>query len=293
MQYFQLALQIDPEHALAQVGIAQASIGRAAMGAEPPREVWPKAMMQALKAIELDHTHAEAHDLLAWGLVWYDYDWPAAEKEFRRAIELNPNYAHARSFYGLFLNSMRRWDESKTQTERALELDPYNHFYQFISGFQLNSQGRYDEAIGQIRKSLRMEPAFLAAHWALWIAFHAKQMYQQAMPEAKITLSVFAPHVPEAAEAFERGYAEGGYPGALRRAAETLAERSSLLYVSPWFIAELFACAGEKEQAVEWLEKAYEDRRQELVYLRDYPAWEGLREEPRFQDLLARMNFPK
>jgi len=289
LQYFELALQKDPEYALAHIGIAQYWIGRSAIGAEPPNKMWPKAKMAALNALELDDTLAEAHDLLAGVLAWYEYDWPAAEREFQRAIDLNPNYAHARLFYGLFLNSMRRFDEAKAQTERALVLDPHNPFFQWVLGVELLWQSRYDEAIVQIRKSL---PAFLPAHWGLWMAFHANQMYEEAMPEAKATVSFFAPGVPEAADALTRGYAQAGYPGAMRRAAETLAERSTSTYVSAHLIAELYACAGDKDRALEWLEKAYEERRQEMAYLSVFPHWDSLRDDPRFQDLRRRMNLP-
>ena len=289
MQYFRLALQKDPEYGLAQVGIAQYWAGRAAIGAEPPREVWPKAKEEALKAVALDDTLAEAHDFLAWALTWYDYDWPAAEREFLRAIELNPNYAHARSFYGLLLNSMGRWDEAKLQTERSLELDPHESFFQWILGCQLLHQRRYDEAITQIRKSL---PEFQTAHWGLWIAFHATQMYEEALVEAKAWLALTAAGVPEAGEALERGYAEAGYPGAMRCAGDKLAERAKVIYVSSHVIAELYGCAGEKEQALEWLARAYDDRDIAMVYVGVSPTWDGVRGDPRFQDLLRRMNLP-
>ena len=291
MKYFQLALQKDPEYALAHLGIAYLWAGRGAVNAEPPREVFPKVKTAVLKALELDDTLAEAHTVLANVRTWSDWDWARAEPEYRRAIELNPNYPEVHLWYGLFLNSVRRWDEANAQTERALELDPHNAFFQFIFGFQLLQQRRYDEAIAQIRKSLRQGHQW--AHGGLWTAFHAKRMYEEALVEAKAFLPVAAAGVPEAAEALERGYAEGGYPGAMRRAAEKLAERSNLIYVNASIIAELHACAGEKEQALRWLEKAYEDRVNDMVYLSDDPAWDSLRSDPRFQDLLRRMNFPE
>ena len=228
--------------------------------------------------------------VLANHRTWGEWDWAGAETEYRRAIELNPNLPQAHLWYGLFLNSMRRWDEANAQTERALELDPHEAFFQFIFGFHLLQQRRYDEAIAQLRKSLRQ--GHQDAHRNLWTAFHAKRMYEEALAEAPAYLPVGAARVPEAVEALERGYAEGGYPGAMRRAAEKLAERSNLIYVDARLIAELYACAGEKEQALRWLEKAYEDRVLEMVYLSDEPAWDSLRDDPRFQDLLRRMNFP-
>ena len=290
LQYFELALEKDPNYALAYAGIAQYWGGRTAIGAEPPHDVWPRVKMAAIRAVELDDNLAEAHGLLAGALWYYEHDWPAAEREYQRAIELNPNYADGRLFYGVFLSSIRRFDEARAQTGRALVLDPHNPFFQWVVlGVGLLWQSRYDEAIAQIRKIL---PAFPPAHWGLWMAFHAKQMYEEAMPEAKATVLFFAPGVPEAADALARGYAEAGYPGAMRRAAETLAERSNSTYVSAHLIAELYASAGDKDRALEWLEKAYEERRQEMVYLSVFPTWDSLRDDPRFQDLLRRMNLP-
>lgn len=294
MQFFQLALQKDPDYALAHVGMARFWGGCAAVGAQPPRDVWPKAKVEAAKAIELDESLAEAHDILAWVLTWFEYDWSAAEKKFQRGLELNPNYAHGHLFYGLFLNSMRRWEEAKSQTERALELDPQNFFFWWILGFELLCRRQYDEAITQIRKSLAMEPNFLTAHWGLWSAFQAKQMYEEALPEAKGFLSLFAQGVPEATEALASGYAEAGYPEAMRRAAEKLAERSGGgMYIDPYVIAGLFTSAGEKDRALEWLEKAYQDRAIQMVYLNVHPAWDKVRAHPRFQNLLRKMNFPQ
>ena len=289
-KYFQLALEKDPGYALAHLGIAYLWSGRAAVNAEPPREVRAKWKAAVLKAIELDDTLGEAHAQLAGVRFYAEWDWAGAETEYRRAIELNPNLAEAHLWYGLFLNSMRRWGEANAQTERALELDPHEAFYQFIFGAQLLHQRRYDEAIAQLRKSLRQGQQ--GAHRSLWTAFHVKQMYEEALVEAKAFLPVDAAGVPEAVEALERGYAEGGYPGAMRRAAEKLAERSNLIYVNASVIAELYACAGEKEQALRWLEKAYENRNFDMLYLSDNPAWDSLCDDPCFQDLLRRMNFP-
>ena len=288
MKYFELALEKDPNYALAYVGIGYFWAGRSAVGDEPPREASPKWKAAALKAVELDDTLAEAHALLA-GFRWYaEWDWPAAEREFRRAVELNPNSADTHLWYSLFLAAMSRPQEARAPMERALELDPHNAFSQWVFAVELLLQRHYEEAIAQIRKSL---PDFAAAHSGLWVAFHAKGMYEEALVEAKASLTFFAPGVPEVAEALERGYAQGGYAGAMRRAAEMLAEHSDRIYVKPLKIAELYACAGERDRALDWLEKAYEDRTIEMVYLSNFPAWDSLRSDPRFQDLPRRMNF--
>ena len=289
LQYFELALEKDPNYALAQVGIGFFWAGRAAVGPEPPREALPKWKAAAMKAVELDDTLAETHTLLAIFKWYVERDWPAAEREFRRAVELNPNSADTHQWYSIFLASMSRPQEARAQMERALELDPHNAFFQWVFDFELLLQRHYEEAIAQIRESL---PDFVVAHWGLWVAFHAKGMYEEALVEAKASLTFFAPGVPEAAEALERGYAQGGYAGAMRRAAEMLAEHFNRIYVKPLWIAELYACAGERDRALDWLEKAYEDHTIEMVFLSNWPAWDSVRDDPRFQDLLRRMNLP-
>jgi serine/threonine protein kinase len=289
MEYYQLSVEEDPEFAPAHVGIAQVWAGRAALGADAPHELMPKAKAAAQRALELDGTLAEAHDVLAWALTWYDYEWPAAELEFRRAIELNPGYAHSHLFYALFLNSMRRWEEAKVLTERALELDPNNPFFKWIAGVQLVHRRRYDEGIAQIKESL---PDLPTAHWGLWIASHAMRSYDDALAHAKEWLSRFAGHVPEAGEALMRGHAQGGYPAAMRAAAEALAARSHQMYVDPHLIAELYACAGDRHEALRWLERAYEERCSPMVYLAVHPPWDAIRDEPRFQSLVRRMKLP-
>jgi serine/threonine-protein kinase len=289
LEYYELSVEEDPDFAPAHVGIAQVWAGRAALAVNPPHEAMPKAKAAAKRALELDDTLAEAHDVLAWVLTWYDYDWPAAEMEFRRAIELNPGYAHSHLFYALFLNSMRRWEEAKALTERALELDPNNPFFKWIAGFQLVHRRRYDEGIAQIRESL---PDFPTAHWGLWVASHATRTYDDALAEAKEWLSRAAARVPEAGEALGRGYAQGGYQGAMRAAAEAVAARSHQMYVDPHLIAELYACAGDRDEALRWLERAYDEHCIPMVYLGVHPAWDGLRDDSRFQSLVRRMKLP-
>jgi tetratricopeptide (TPR) repeat protein len=153
-------------------------------------------------------------------------------------------------------------------------------------------QRHYEEAIAQIAQIRKSLPDFAVAHWGLWVAFHAKEMYEEALVEAKASLTFFAPGVPEAAEALERGHGQGEYAGAMHRAAEMLAEHSNRIYVKPYLIAELYACAGERDGALDWLERAYEDRTIEMVFHSNWPVWDSVRDDPRFQSLLRRMNLP-
>jgi TolB-like protein/Tfp pilus assembly protein PilF len=290
LEYFQLAREKDPNYALAYVGIAYVWASRGDCGLVSSREAFPKVKAAALKARELDDTLAEVHELLANVRFFYEWDWGGAEREFQRAIQLNSNSAELRFYYSDFLISMRRPQGWKAEIERALELDPFNFFLQCFFGWHLLYLRRYDEAILQLRKALCKEPNFPAAHLALWGAFHRKGMYEEALAEAKKFFLLLGSS--EVAEALARGYADSDYRGAMRLAAEKLAARSKQAYIPTLRIARLYAHAGEKDRALEWLEKAYEEREPPLVHLRVGWDWHSLRDDPRFQSLLRRLNFP-
>jgi tetratricopeptide (TPR) repeat protein len=288
LKYFQVSLERDPSDPLAYGGIAAVWLSKGDCGLVSPREAFPKAEAAALKAIELDDSLAEAHINLAMvrGCGW---DWDGAVKEYQRAIELMPNSAEAHFFLSDLLLSRQRSDEWKIHIERALELDPLNFFFQCFFGWHLLYLCRYDEAIAELRKTLSTEPNFPPAHLRLWGAFFAKKMYGEAVAEAKTFFEVLGDK--EVAQALQCGYTTAGYSGAMRVAAETLSERSHLTYVQPTQIARLYAHAGDKDHALEWLEKAYEERLPAMIHLGVDPDWSSLRSEPRFQDLMRRLNL--
>jgi tetratricopeptide (TPR) repeat protein len=181
-------------------------------------------------------------------------------------------------------------EEAIAEIERALELDPLNFFAQGVFGMHLFNSGRYDDAIAQFRKTLRTEPNFPMAHEGLWVAFHQKQMHEEALAEAKKYFEVLDDR--EVADSLERGYAEAGYSGAMSLAAEKLAKRSKQTYIQPTQIARLYDLAGEKDLALEWLEKAFKEHEPTLVSLNVWPQG-TVRGDPRFEDMLRRMNFPE
>jgi len=291
LDYFQLALQKDPNYAPAYVGIAYVWLSRADTGVVPAHEAFPKVKEAALKALELDDALAEVHEVLAAVRRHFDWDWGGTEREFERAIQLNPNSADARFFYSDFLISMGRPEEAMAEVERALELDPLNFLYSCFLGWHYLYLGRYDDAIAQLGKGLKTDPNFAAIHLGLWGAFHQKQMEEEALAEAKKFFALLDD--TEVAETLERGYAEAGYRGAMRLAAEKLAARSTLAYVPALRVARLYAHAGEKERALDWLEKAFQQHELPLVHLSVSWDWDSLRDEPRFRDLLRQMHFPQ
>jgi TolB-like protein/DNA-binding winged helix-turn-helix (wHTH) protein/Tfp pilus assembly protein PilF len=290
LEYFQLALRKDPNYALAYVGVGNVWMMRGDAGWMAPRETFQKAKAAISRALELDDSLSEAHIANANVVGPYDHDWPAAEREFRRGIELNPNSADGHFMYADFLISMKRTDEWNGEIHKTLELDPFNPFFQCFYGWQLIYVQQYDEAIAQLSKVLATEPDFSSAHMGLWGAYYKKGMDNEALAEA--TKFFLALHDHEVADALTRGYAEGGYPRAMQGGAEVLAERSKRTHVPAVRIARLYAHAGDKDEALRWLKKAYDEKETPLTHLGVAWDWGLLRTDTRFQDLLRNMRFP-
>jgi TolB-like protein/Tfp pilus assembly protein PilF len=288
LEYFELALKKDPNYALAYAGIALVWMGRQQMGWTAPREAGPKAKAAALKAVELDNTLAQAHAALANVNYFYEWDWAGAEAEFKRAIELNPNYPDARALYSHYLVIMKRPEEAMAQIQRALELDPLNAFFQAILGAELEMAGRDDEAIAQFRKALRTSSGLLWVHGSLSDILRRKARYEESLAEMKASYAGDR----EMEEALTQGYAQSGYRGVMRRAADILAARARKTYVGPTDVALLYAMAGEKAQALEWLEKGLQVHDPQMPENSLHLYFETLHNTPRFQDLLRRMNLP-
>jgi len=291
LQYFELAQEKDPNYALAYAGIAHIWVGRQQQGLVPYSEAAPRAKAAALKALELDDTLAEVHYLLAGIRAWVEWDWEDAETAYRRAIELNPNYPDPRAYYSHFLFMMRRPEEAMEQIERALELDPFNALFRAIYGMDLMYARRYEDAIALLRETLRTAPNDPVALSTLRSAYHQKGMYEEALEIWKTSYAAKGDR--EAEEALARGFAEAGYSGALSRVAETLIARSRTTYVTSWQIGTLYTRAGKNDEALEWLEKAYEEHDGNMPYISVDPIFDGLRDDPRFQDLLRRLNLPQ
>jgi len=288
LKYFQISQERDHLDPLAYAGIAWVWASRGDCGLVPPREAFPMAKVAALRALELDDSLAEAH--LSLGMIrTYGWEWDEGVKEYQRAIELMPNSAEAHFFLSDLLLSRQRVDEWKTHIERTLELDPLNFFFQCFYGWHLSYLCRYDEAILELRKALKTEPNLPAAHLRLWGAFCKKGMYEEAVAEAKTFFEVSGDQ--EIGQVLQCGYTRGGYVEAMRLAAEKLNERSHLTYVQPTQIARLHAHAGDGYHALEWLEKAYTERLPAMIHLGVDPDWSSLRSEPRFQDLMRRLNL--
>jgi serine/threonine protein kinase/tetratricopeptide (TPR) repeat protein len=283
-RYLNLALEKDPNYAAAWAGLSRVWGGRQQMGWAPSKEASLKTKEAAAKALELDDTEVEAHRALAGLLTWLEWDWGAAEREWRLVLELDPGYADSLSSYSHFLMHMGRKDEAMAMVEKALELDPFNVKIQSFYAVDLNFVGRHDEAIAASRKALGMQPNSPLAMTALMTALFAEGMYDEALALEKERCAGDA----ELLEALERGYAEWGYRGAWKRLADAHAARFGKPGgIQTYHLANLYLYAGEKERAFEWLEKAYVEHNRNMPYITLH--FDSLRSDPRFQDLVRRV----
>jgi TolB-like protein/predicted Ser/Thr protein kinase len=288
LEYYELALEIDPTYAEAHLAVGMNWLTRNQFGYTVPREGGPKAKAAILKALELDSTLAEGHAALASVYFLYEWDWANAEAEWKRAIELNPNYVH--SVYAHFLWVMKRPEEAMAKMERTLQLAPLDEMVQLHYTVLLQSAGRDDEAMAQWRKLLRTSPQQPMLHWGLSVSFLRKAMYEESVAEMKASFSSIGDL--EVEEALTQGYAQSGYQGAMGGAADLMAARARKTYVNSFDVALLYSIAGENDLAFEWLEKSFEERSPHMPYLGAYIELEPLRSDPRFQDLQRKMNLP-
>ncbi|MFQ5927071.1 MAG: tetratricopeptide repeat protein, partial [Terriglobia bacterium] len=270
--------------------LAESYVPLGIRGRLPPREVFPKARSAAEKALEIDDTLAQAYAALAECSFHYDWDLRAADRQLRKALELNPNYSHAHRDYAGHLSAMGRHDEAFVEIKRAEELDPLSLFISQGVGSILSNARRYDEAIQQFQKTLQLDANYVVAHSGLAEAYAWKGMVEEALAEARKTeeLSESGPGVLRALV-----YGVTGRKNEARVIIRDLEERSKQTRISPRNMAALYAVLGEKDSAFAWLEKAFEERMGNLHWINVEPEFDSLRSDPRFQELLRRMNFPE
>jgi TolB-like protein/DNA-binding winged helix-turn-helix (wHTH) protein/Tfp pilus assembly protein PilF len=291
IDHFQSALEIDPGYAAAYAGLADSYNMLSDWGFLPPKEAIPRGKAAAQKALEIDESLAEAHTSLALAYFEYDWDWAACEKEYKRAIELDPNYATTHQWYAEYLWAMKRHAEAIAEDQRAQQLDPLSPIISTDVASDYLFTRQYDEAIRRYRNALSLFPEFVPAHLWLGHTYMANGMHQQAIVAYQKAMSLSGASAAEVA-ALGQAYAKGGIRGYYLWELRRLREESKHRYVRAVDFAYLFAGLGEKDQAFSYLEKAYEDRDYKLGLLQVEPRFDPLRSDPRFQDLLRRMNFP-
>jgi serine/threonine-protein kinase len=291
-EYFQQAINQDPNYAQAYAGLAEAYNRLSGFNALSPKEGFPKSRAAAIRALELDDKLAEAHTTLGAVSLFYDWNWSSAEREFKRAVEINPNYADAHQMYSYYLSAMGRFDEALAEMRRAQELDPLSLEKMAGIGETLYYQRKYDLAIEQQRKTLEMDLNSGFAHWAIGRAYTEKGMYEQAIAsfQKAIPLSGDSPDEP-ASLAYV--YALSGRQREARQLIAELESRSKRSYISPVIIAFIYAGLGNKDQAFAYLDKAFDERDAILVLLNAEPAFDKLRSDTRFERLLRRVGLPR
>lgn len=286
LQYFEQAVQIDPRYARAYSGLADCYLGLSEHGLLPRGEVYSEALAAAEKAISLDPALADPHTTLGFIHVSRERDYSNAEREFKRAIELDPNYATARQFYGVYLLAVGQRDAAIAETRRALELDPLSLLNNTQLGRVLYLAGRYDEAIEQSQKTLELDSSSASAHVYLGQAYAHKGMLREAAAELEEAVELSGGR-PEMKAALGYTYAlSGKRDGSQKIIAELSALDKNLSFAS-YHIATIYAGFPEKEQAFAWLQKAYEERDIFFnVRLKTDPKLDSLRSDPRFAELL-------
>jgi len=240
-----------------------------------------------LKALQLDDTLAEAHTSLALVKAQHDWDWSGAEKEFQRAIALNPDYAMAHGWYGWTLGNTGRSEESIAEAKRALELDPLSLYANSFLGIAFYYARRYDQAIEQFRKALELDPNSSFSHSFLGLAYVYKSMYKEGIADLEKAVEIYRSHV--SLMFLGRGYALAGRRAEAQKVLDQLNELSKGKYVPAFRRAEIYAALGEKDKAFEWLQKAYEEHF--IMAIKVEPVYDPLRSDPRWADLLRRMNL--
>ena len=288
IQYFEDAVAKDPNYALAYTGLADAYY---TISDEDDKmsysETMAKCRAAAVRSLELDETLAESHLSHALVLFNYDWDWNAAEREFKRAIELNPNYTPAHHEFSHFLIAMGRVDESLAESKTALELEPLSVKMNVHLAWHYLRARQYDEAIAQGRKTLEMSPNYIRAHHFIGIALYKQGKFGESINELETTYSLRGEGM-EGVGSLGHVYGAAGRTNDALRILEDLRKRSAVAYVSPYDMAIIYAGLGDKDQAFVWLEKAYQERNGSIPMLRNDLFLQSLSNDKRYSDLMKR-----
>ena len=284
------ATELDPNFALAYSGLADAYCSLGVIGDVAPGEVFPKARVAAEKALGLDASLAEAHTSLAYVKFSYDWDWNAAEAEFQRAIELNPNYAIAHHWYGQFLRLMGREEDSIREGQKAQDLDPRSLIINVEAGLPYYYSHRYDEALSHFRKALELDPNFALAHNDIGWVLEAEGKYPEAIQEFERAVQIS--DVAALWSSLGHAYGTAGRRRDARKVLERLREIARQHYVSPSYEAAVHLGLGEYDEAMDLYERAYAERSWAMLWFKIGQYTKLLRGTPRFEALLEKMHFP-
>ena len=289
-QYYEQAVELDPDYALAHWGQAKLCIFQAQAGLITPEDARQRCLPPVEEALELDDSLAEAHMGYAIEMAWRQFNWEEADAAFRRAIELNPSYAEARMFYSHYLAVIGRTEKSTEQMQLALKLDPLNPFVQGLHGAQLFFIDDFQGAVKVIEDVLASTPGSGFGYDITWVSYHYLGENDKAIAAAANHFRVTRGD-PTGALALEEAYVDGDYSGATLHAAEVLTEYSNTVFVPPTDIGLLYEAAGEVEKAIDWYEIAYREHDSGLPYMGVGTKSPSIRSNPRFINLLRDMKL--
>jgi TolB-like protein/Tfp pilus assembly protein PilF len=293
VELLQQAINLDPSYALAHSAMAEAhaSMGWDLFGLTAPSESFPLAKQAAQRALEIDPACAEAHAALGNTAMGFDWDWVTAEREFRHAIELKPQYGPVHIWYSHLLKAIDRTEESLAESRRALECDPLGLVLNMHMGWHLVYARHYEKAIEQCQKTLELDPTFILTHVFLGQAYEHSGAFSDAIAAFERAVELSRRHPTYLADLGHGLAVAGRRADALKVLAE-LHDRSSRQYVAARGIAEIHLGLGEVDEAFTWLERGFQQRNGWLIHIRDNPRYDGVRQDPRYLDLVRRINFP-
>jgi TolB-like protein/Tfp pilus assembly protein PilF len=289
---FETAIRLDPTFAPAYAALADCynQLGTVMVGGGSPQQWRPRAAEMAIKALQIDPELAEAHATLGY-VRHYSGEWAAAEKSLQRALVLNPSNTLGRIWYANYLSSRGRADEAIREVRLAEQLDPLSPIVGTNVGWVLINARRYDEAIDQLRRTIALDTAYPQAHSRLGAAYSFNQQHELAIAESELTVTL-SQRSPASLVALAQAYA---LAGRTREAEDLLNQRLADLpnqYVASGAIANVYAAMGRRDEALTWLERSLQERTNNIAYLAVEPVYDGLRDDPRFQDILRRAGLP-
>jgi eukaryotic-like serine/threonine-protein kinase len=291
IEYFQQAVEKDPGYALAYTGLADSYVLLGWNSYLPPKEAFPKGKVAAMGALRLDPDLGEAHMSLA-GVLWlHDWQWQEAQMEFKRSLTLNPAYPPANHWYAEYLMTMGRHEEVIARMKNSQELNPLSLIISVAIGWAYYMARRYDDAIEQLRRTVELDPNHPVSYWILGLLLRKMDRYEQAIAEGEkgVKLSGGSPLM---SAALAHTFATAGRRKEAIQILDDLTKLTKQKYVAPYFFAGIHIGLGEDDRAIEYLEKSYEEHSHWLIYLHIDPSMDGLRSNPRFQDLLRRVGLP-
>jgi len=292
---FERAIQIDPAYALPYAALSAAHGAASLSSFLPPKDTFPKARAAALKAVELDDTLAEAHAALGAVLLWYDWNWTAAEREIQRALQLNPDSVEALTAHETYSTLVTaRFDEAVRTSHRIVDVDPLNPFSRIQGGWVFFNARRYDDSIRETRTLLELYPDHILGRFFLASNYGAKQMSQEVGAECgKVMALLSGAYNMQAMGICVWALGVVGQTDQARRLLQTLEHPPSGIWLDPTVMGQAYGAVGDVDRAIAWYQKGMEERAPNMLYMKVSVTWDAARGDPRFQALLRQMNFPR